>query len=131
MRQKRAQLQEDAKPLPVGRTVSKRRGSGFWSAHRHGDLALKSSHHQLAAARGNGEERGRALAMAAPHPFDKRRVGWSVLVKENHFTSRFRCRAERALATAPPMLRSTHPPPPMIALTLGFSSDNSQYLSPF
>src|SRR5207248_10667452 len=72
--------------LSVPRTVSKRRGSGLWPAHCHGDLALKSGHHQLAAARGNGEKRGSALAMAAPDPFDKRRVGWSVLVKDNHFT---------------------------------------------
>src|SRR2546421_1265985 len=93
MWQKRAQLQEDAKPLPVPRTVSKRCGSGLWPAHRHGDLALKSAHYQLAAARRNGEKRGRALAMAAPDPFDKRRIGWSVLVKDNHFTPRFRRRA--------------------------------------
>ncbi len=65
-------------------------GSGLWPAHRHGDLAPKSADHQGVSARGNGEKRGRALAMAAPDPFDKRRVGCSVLVKENHFTPRFR-----------------------------------------
>ncbi len=46
--------------------------------------------------------------MAAPDPFDKRRVGWSVLVKDNHFTlprvdaQRFGKRAAHAVFPAEP-----------------------------
>src|SRR5450759_3284794 len=106
MWQKRAHLEEGAKPLPTSRTISNRSGSGLWPTHRHRDLALQFAHHQLAATGGNGEKRVRSLAMTAPDPFDKRRIGCSVLVKENHFpppefdTQRFSKRVDCIVPTA-------------------------------
>src|SRR3989440_12253106 len=87
MRQKRAQLQEDAKPLPIGRTVPKRRSFGLWPSHRHRDLAMQFGDYQLAAAHSNGKKWGRALTMAAPDPFDKRRVRRPFLINENHVST--------------------------------------------
>src|SRR5207248_10167036 len=70
LREMRARLQADAKPLPLRRTVSKQRGFRLWSSHRQGSLALVPGHHQLAAALGNRQKRATALTMPAPDAFD-------------------------------------------------------------
>jgi len=82
---KRAQFEDNAKPLAIARAVTNQCSPGLWSAHRHGDLALKPAHDQLTTAGGNGEERVRTLTVAAPDSFDKRRVGPSILIKDKHF----------------------------------------------
>src|SRR5437667_431769 len=87
-------FQPDAKPLPSRRTVSKRRGFGLRPPHRQGDLATEFGHHQLAAALGNREKRASSLTMTAPDPFDKRRLGRPVLIKDNHASPSKRSRVE-------------------------------------
>lgn len=93
MRQKRAQLEDDANPLAVVRTVAHGRSFGLGPAHCDRDLALKSAHHQLTVGRGNGEKGCCALAVAPPDPFDKGRVGWSTVVKEEHGVPHLVCEA--------------------------------------
>jgi hypothetical protein len=102
MGQKRAQLQLDAKPLPLRGTVSKWRGFGLWTPHRQGDLALEFGHHQLAAALGNGEKGACSLTMTAPDPFDKRRVRRSVVIRDYHASVSDRMSEANASATILP-----------------------------
>src|SRR5260370_25841934 len=84
MWQKRAQLQQDADPLPLCRRVSHRSGFGLGTPQRHGDLALESAHYELTVVHGNREKRINALTMTAPDPFDKRRVRRSFFIDDNH-----------------------------------------------
>ena len=89
--QKGTRLQSNAKPLTVGRTVSKRRGLRLGTPHGQGELAMVSGHDHLRAALGNREKRPSALTMSAPDPFDNRRVRRSVLIKDNHASPSKRC----------------------------------------
>src|SRR5260370_39522262 len=84
MWQKRSQLQQDANPLPLCRSVSNRGGFGLGTPQRHGDLALESTHYEFTVVHGNREKRVNALTMAAPDPFDKRRVRCSFFIDDNH-----------------------------------------------
>src|SRR5436309_3356346 len=84
MWQKRAQLQQDANPLSLCRSVSHRSGFGLGTPQRHGDLALESAHYELTVVHGNREKRPLALTMTAPDPFDKRRVRHSFFIDDNH-----------------------------------------------
>src|SRR5260370_35426854 len=83
MWQKRAQLQQDADPLPLCGSVSNRSGFGLGTPQYHGDLALESTHHELTVVHSNREKRVTALTMAAPDPFDKRRVRRSFFITDN------------------------------------------------
>src|SRR2546421_6012329 len=82
--QKRAELQQDANPLPLCRSVSHRSGFGLGTPQRHGDLALESAHYELTVVHSNREKRPLALTMTAPDPFDKRRVRRSFFINDNH-----------------------------------------------
>src|SRR5215467_6021124 len=84
MWQKHPWPQANAKPFPIGRAVAKRRGFRLWSPHRQGNLARQFGDHEFATALSNREKRVSTLAMTMPDPFDKRRVGRPVLIKDNH-----------------------------------------------
>src|SRR5260370_8260067 len=69
--QKGTRLQSNAKPLTVGRTVSKRRGLRLGTPPGQGELAMVSGHDHLRAALGNRKKRATAPTLTPPDPFAK------------------------------------------------------------
>src|SRR5262245_29055034 len=84
MRQRRAWLQEDAKPLTVCGSVAHRSGFGLGAPQRHSDFASEPAHHKVAMVHGDREKRMSAFTVTAPDPFDKRRVRRALVIKDYH-----------------------------------------------
>src|SRR5882757_4743493 len=83
LRQVDAESEPDPDPLAVRWTIYGRR-PGLRSPECHQGQTPKARHDQFQMARGDGEERTPAVAVAAPDPLDEPRVRWPVLESHEH-----------------------------------------------